>query len=59
MLDENFNKIIELIEQRKNNAYVKINEELILMYLDVGKFCMIYNKIVNMAIKQLQKQLNL
>ncbi len=38
MLDENFNKIIELIEQRKNNAFVKINEELILMYLDVGKF---------------------
>ena len=38
MLDDNFNKIIDLIEQRKNNAYVKINEELILLYLDVGKF---------------------
>ena len=38
MVDENFNRIIELIEQRKNNAYIKINEELILMYLDVGKF---------------------
>lgn len=38
MLDNNFNKIIELIEQRKNNAYIKINEELILLYLDVGKF---------------------
>jgi len=38
MLDENFNKIIELIEQRKNKAFLKINEELILMYLDVGKF---------------------
>ena len=38
MLDVNFNKLIELIEQRKNNAYIKINEELILMYLDVGKF---------------------
>lgn len=38
MLDEKFNKIIELIEQRKNNAYIKINEELILMYLDVGNF---------------------
>lgn len=38
MLNENFNRIIELIEQRKNNAYIKINEELILMYLDVGKF---------------------
>lgn len=38
MIDENFNRIIELIEQRKNNAFIKINEELILMYLDVGKF---------------------
>ena len=38
MLDENFNRIIELIAQRKNNAYAKINEELILMYLDVGNF---------------------
>ena len=34
MLDVNFNK---LIEQIKNNAYIKINEELILMYLDVVK----------------------
>ena len=41
MLDENFNRIIELIEQRKNNAYAKINEELILMYLDIGNF--LYN----------------
>lgn len=37
-IDKNFNRIIELIEQRKNNAYVKINEELILMYLEIGKF---------------------
>ena len=38
MLDTNFNKIIEFIESRKNNAYKKINEELILLYLDVGKY---------------------
>ena len=38
MIEVNFNRIIELIEQRKNNAYMKINEELILMYLDVGNF---------------------
>ena len=38
VLDEKFNKIIDLIEHRKNNAYVKINEELILMYFDVGSF---------------------
>ena len=38
MLDTNFNKIIELIENRKNNAYKKVNEEMILLYLDVGKY---------------------
>ncbi|MBQ6285492.1 MAG: DUF1016 family protein [Bacilli bacterium] len=38
MLDRSFNKIIDLIENRKNNAYKKINEELILLYLDVGKY---------------------
>ena len=38
MLDINFNQIIEMIEKRKNNAYRKVNEELILLYLEVGKF---------------------
>lgn len=40
MIDTNitFNKIIELINNRKNNAYRKVNEEMILLYLDVGKF---------------------
>ena len=38
MLDTNFNKIIELLESRKNNAYRKVNEEMILLYLDVGKY---------------------
>ena len=38
MLDNSFNKIIELIEVRKNNAYKKVNEEMILLYLDVGKY---------------------
>ena len=38
MLEENFNRMIEIIEQRKNNAFLKINEELILLYLDIGKF---------------------
>lgn len=38
MLDVNFNQIIEMIEKRKNNAYKRINEELILLYLEVGKF---------------------
>ena len=33
MLDINFNQIIEMIEKRKNNAYRKVNEEMILLYL--------------------------
>ena len=37
MLDINFNQIIETIEKRKNNAYRKVNEEMILLYLEVGK----------------------
>ena len=27
-----------MIEQRKNNAYRKVNEELILLYFDIGKY---------------------
>lgn len=38
MLDINFNQIIEMIERRKNNAYRKVNEEMILLYLEIGKF---------------------
>lgn len=38
MIDTSFNKIIELIEIRKNSAYKKVNEEMILLYLDVGKY---------------------
>jgi len=37
-MEVNFNKLIQLIEERKNNAYMKVNEELILLYFDVGKF---------------------
>ena len=38
MNDMNFNRIIDLIENRKNNAYRKVNEELILLYLEVGEY---------------------
>ena len=38
MSDKSFYKIIEFIENRKNNAYRKVNEEMILLYLDVGKY---------------------
>lgn len=37
-MDVNFNHIIEMIEQRKNNAYRKVNEELILLYFEIGKY---------------------
>lgn len=37
VIDFNFDEMISLIEQRKNNAYRKVNEELILLYLDVEK----------------------
>ena len=36
MLDNNFDEIVRIIEERKNNAYRKINEELILLYNDIG-----------------------
>lgn len=38
MLDINFNQIVEMIEKRKNNAYKKVNKEMIFLYLEVGKF---------------------
>lgn len=38
MLDVNFSQIVEMIEKRRNNAYRKVNEELILLYLEVGQF---------------------
>lgn len=38
VIDFNFDEMISLIEQRKNNAYRKVNEELILLYLDIGKY---------------------
>ena len=47
MSDKSFYKIIEFIQNRKNNAYRKVNEE------------MICNKIVNMEIKLLLKQQNI
>ncbi len=37
-MDVNFKQIVEMIERRKNNAYKKVNEELILLYLEVGKY---------------------
>lgn len=38
LLEVNFNQIIEMIEKRKTNAYRKVNEELILLYYEIGEY---------------------
>ncbi len=38
-----FDDLVKIIENAKNRAYRKVNEELILMYVEVGKF--IYQKL--------------
>ena len=37
-LEANFSEIINMIETRRNNAYRKVNEELIGLYWDFGKY---------------------
>lgn len=37
-LDANFSEIVNMIETRRNNAYRKVNEELIGLYWDFGKY---------------------
>ena len=36
--NEKFEKVVNIIESAKERAYQKVNEELILMYKDVGKY---------------------
>ena len=38
LLDFNFKEIIDMIETRRDNAYKKVNEELISLYWDFGKY---------------------
>ena len=38
MLDIDFNQIVNMIENRRSKAYKKVNEEMVLLYLDIGKF---------------------
>ena len=38
MPEETFQPIIDMIETRRSNAYRKVNEELISLYWDFGKF---------------------
>lgn len=35
---DDFSKIIEMIETRRNNVYRKVNDKLMALYWDVGKF---------------------
>ncbi len=37
-LELNFSEVINMIETRRNNAYKKVNEELIYLYWDFGKY---------------------
>ena len=37
-IDKGFEQVVSIIENARNNAYRKVNEELILMYQSVGKF---------------------
>ena len=37
-LELNFSEIISMIETRRKNAYKKVNEELISLYWDFGKY---------------------
>ncbi len=47
MLDINFKAIVDMIEHRKNEAIRKVNEELILLYYEVGKY--LYELLENSA----------
>ena len=37
-LDKSFNEVVRIIDEARNNAYRKVNEELILMYSKIGQF---------------------
>ena len=37
-MDKSFDQVVDIINQAKENAFRKVNEELILMYQAVGKF---------------------
>lgn len=37
-LELNFNEVVNMIETRRNNAYKRVNEELISLYWDFGKY---------------------
>lgn len=38
LIEETFDEIIQIVENSKERAYKKVNEELILMYKKIGKY---------------------
>ena len=57
LVDTGFNQIIKMIEKHKNNAYRKVNEEMILLYLEIGKFLYDLRRKVIMETKLQRKHL--
>lgn len=62
-LELSFSEVISMIETRRNNAYRKVNEELILLYWDFGKYVSEKikdnqwgNKIVDKLVEFMQKE---
>lgn len=37
-IEISFKKVVEIFKARKNNAYRKVNEEMILLYFEVGEY---------------------
>ena len=46
---EQFKKIVDIIESAKERAYRKVNEELILMYRDIGEYISVQSEMLNMV----------
>ena len=42
--NEQFKKIVDIIESAKERAYRKVNEELILMYRNIGEYISIQSE---------------
>ena len=44
LYNEQFKKVISIIESARERAYRKVNEELILMYRDIGEYISLQSK---------------
>ncbi len=53
--EEKLKKVISIIESRKARAYHKVNEELILMYRDIGKYIRIQSNNLEYGASFIQK----